>query len=70
MQIKFNSLDQAQKHLIVLKYFRKDSFLSKNERAYIYKHKNKKKYIYLSSKVDYINGDTMDRGVVWKLEAF
>ncbi len=70
MQIKFNSLDQAQKHLIGLKYFRKDSFLSKNERAYIYKHKNKKKFIYLSSKVDYINEDTMDRGVVWKLEAF
>lgn len=68
MQITFNNLDSARHYLKGLKYFKKDSFVCKNERAYIYKHQNKKKYVYLSSKVDYINKDTMDRGVVWKLE--
>ena len=68
-EIKFTSLDQAQEYLTGLKYFRKDSFVCKGDRAYVYKHKSRKKFIYLSSKVDYLDEDTMDRGTVWTLEA-
>ncbi len=70
MQTKFNSLQAAEEYLFNNKYKQQDRFLVKNDKAYIYKHRNKKKYIHLSSKVEYIDSDTMDRGVVWTMEAF
>ena len=70
VKTKFNNLKSVEQYLLDNKYKKKDSFIVKNDRSYIYKHRNKNRFIHVSSKVDYINVDTMDRGVVWTLTAF
>jgi len=73
MQIKFNTLEQAQKYIWDLSYRlnkNKNKFVFKGEKAFIYKHRTKRKYIYLSPSLEYLNTDTIDRGTIWKLEAF
>ena len=69
MQTRFTNLQAAEEYLYGNSYKKTDSFLAKKDKAYIYKHRNKKKFIYVSSEMTYLNSDTMDRGVIWTLEA-
>tara|TARA_R110000744_G_scaffold37889_2_gene86646 strand:- start:703 stop:915 length:213 start_codon:yes stop_codon:yes gene_type:complete len=70
MQSKFTNMRAAQDYLKENKYNMQDIFSIKSDRTYIYKHKSKRKYIKLAGEVRYLNNDTMDRGLVWILEAF
>ena len=73
MQTSFNTLEQAHNYIKGLNYkLNKDrnKFVFKSEKAFIYKHRTKRKYIYLSPSFEYLSADTMDRGTVWKLESF
>tara|TARA_R110002020_G_scaffold67682_1_gene177574 strand:- start:34340 stop:34552 length:213 start_codon:yes stop_codon:yes gene_type:complete len=69
MQTRFTNLQAAEEYLYDNSYKKTESFLAKNDKAYIYKHRKKKKFIYVSSEMTYLNSDTMDRGVIWTLEA-
>lgn len=70
MKIKFTNLQLAQEHLKSSKYRLQDRFVVKSDRCYIYKHRTKKKYVKLSSKLEYLNEGTLVRGTMWTAEYF
>jgi len=70
MKIKFTNLQLAREHLKSSRYRLQDRFVVKRDRCYIYKHRIKKKYVRLSSQIEYLNEDTLDRGTMWTAEDF
>ena len=47
-----------------------ERFSIKGDRAYLYKKRSSPKFLYLQSRVDYLDGNSMDRGVVWIVDTF
>ena len=66
--VKFNSFSSASLYITKLGYVLTDSHSFKTEGAYFYRHKySKNKHIYLNKKIDYVDNDSLNRGVVYTL---
>jgi hypothetical protein len=68
--MKFTSIESAQTYLRSKKYHMSERFSIKGDRAYLYKKRSSPKFLYLQSRVDYLDGHSMDRGVVWIVDTF
>ena len=68
--MKFTSVQSAQNYLRSKKYHMSERFSIKGDRAYLYKKRSTPKFLYLQSRVDYLDSNSMDRGVVWIVDTF
>lgn len=68
--MRFKSKLSAKAYLKDNKYRLSERFSVKGDRAYLYKKRSSPKNLYLYGCTDYLDNNSMDRGVVWFIKTF
>ena len=66
----FKDFSKANEYIRELGYVLKGKDCVKEDKSFIYKHRQSKRYIYLKSSFDFVDAGSMDKCVRWTIQKF